>query len=355
MPNSFKKVTLSPFVYKVPSIRQASYWILFVLSFQLIMLFITKSYQSLVIILGCTVASVLAEFLDNALRKRLLHFDFTSLIHGIIAGLFLPQNFPPYYAFVIVFIAVLITKYAFGGLGTAWANAVAVAIVIAYTTCPQYFPSFQITLDYLNQNTLERMIADRVFLPLPFDSNLTSFLNSKIFRYAGVSLPEGYLSLFWDNQAVIPAFRFNIITLLSSIILFSGNMINALIPCIYIFVYGLLVRLFVLLPVGGNFANGDILIALLTSGTLFTAFFLIQSYGTTPLSIRGKTLYGVFAGIIAFVLSGCGTSSVGSVFTVLIMNIVSPFIQIFEDFMYSSWLHSATEAKRETQNEVQYK
>lgn len=77
--------------------------------------------------------------------------------------------------------------------------------------------------------------------------------------------------------------------------------------------------------------QGDMLLAYLTSGTLFCAVFVIQWYGTAPLTITGKTIYGIICGILAFLIAGCGTSSEGMIFTVLAANIISPLIQAEED------------------------
>ena len=76
--------------------------------------------------------------------------------------------------------------------------------------------------------------------------------------------------------------------------------------------------------------KGDILLALLTGGTLFVSTFVIGWYGTNPLTIPGKIIYGVFAGFASFFISGCGTSPCGMVFTVITVNIVSVVIQQIE-------------------------
>ena len=64
---------------------------------------------------------------------------------------------------------------------------------------------------------------------------------------------------------------------------------------------------------GGVPMQGDMILALLTSGTLFAAFFLMQWFGTIPMTRRGKIIYGFAGGIIAFIFSGCGTSPIGSI------------------------------------------
>ena len=111
-----------------------------------------------------------------------------------------------------------------------------------------------------------------------------------------------------------------------------------MIPAVFLFVYGLLVRIFGLYPYGGILNQGDVLLAIFSSGTILTAFFLLQWAGTTPLSIVGKIIYGAFAGCLAFLIMGCGTSPIGAMFVVLISNLVSPIIQFVEDFIYMQFI-----------------
>ena len=59
--------------------------------------------------------------------------------------------------------------------------------------------------------------------------------------------------------------------------------------------------------------------------------FVLQWHGTLPLTLWGKIVYGVMAGILAFFYLGFGTSSIGYVFTILIMNFISPIIQYIEN------------------------
>ena len=149
------------------------------------------------------------------------------------------------------------------------------------------------------------------------DAKITSYLNTKILSHAGVELPDGYITLLWDTVSSIPTFRFNII--------------GSFIPFLFITLYGLFVHLFSLKFFGGDFAQGDILFALLSSGTLFASFFILDWFGTTPLSVIGKIVYTLIAAILALFIAGCGTSPVGIMFTILCANIISPLIQLCEN------------------------
>ena len=93
----------------------------------------------------------------------------------------------------------------------------------------------------------------------------------------------------------------------------------------------MLVRIFVPYLFGGELNQGDIILALLTSGILFCVVFLIQWYGTTPVTVPGKIILGVLSGIIAFGIIGCGTSPVGMVYTIICSNIICMIIRIFEE------------------------
>ena len=82
---------------------------------------------------------------------------------------------------------------------------------------------------------------------------------------------------------------------------------------------------------GGVFNEGDMILAIYSSGTLFVAVFLLQWYGTHPITYAGKIIYGILAGLVAFLVVGCGTSPIGMCYTVLICNIINLFIREFEE------------------------
>ena len=96
-------------------------------------------------------------------------------------------------------------------------------------------------------------------------------------------------------------------------------------------VYAVLIRLFGTSFFGGTFNQGDIILAFLTSGTLFCSVFIIQWYGTVPIFLSGKIILGILAGIIAFLVTGAGTSPIGMVYTVLITNFTNIFIRAFQE------------------------
>ncbi|MBQ7159302.1 MAG: RnfABCDGE type electron transport complex subunit D [Treponema sp.] len=341
MKNKYDAVSLRPFTHLSPSLHTKVYAILIVLVPQIVMLVMTNSWNSLLILLTAVLASV-ATVGINCLFSKPHVFDWgLAIVRGLLIGMLIPSTYPLVPVFFVVFVALLILKYFLGGFTNSWVNPVALILAVCWLLSAQLFPAFPFQLPDLQTKNTSLMLFQNGTIPvIPLDIKLTSFFNNTIFSVFGVSVPEGYISLFWDSHSLIPAFRFNLLTLVSSIFLFSFDIISALIPAVYLIVYGLLVHFLAPLFYGGTLGQGDMLLALLTSGTLYTALFLLQWYGTVPITTTGQVFYGLLAGITAFFVVGVGCSSVGSAFTILVMNVIVPFIHAAETASEKHYLNA---------------
>jgi electron transport complex protein RnfD len=253
--------------------------------------------------------------------------------------MFVPEGYSLFSLFFITLISLFVFSYMFGGFAQSWGNPIAITVILLYLIGTQFFPDFTVTASHLQNPNLGQQLVNEGLIPkINLDESITNFLNGNLFRYAGVALPEGYVSIFWDTGSLIPAFRFNLLTIFAIIVLLAFGGIKWIIPSVFIFVYGLLVRIFGLFPYGGILNQGDILLAIFSSGTMVVAFLLLQWPGTTPLTIVGKVIYGVLAGVFAFLIMGAGTSPIGAMFVILLSNLISPLIQLLEDLIYQQIL-----------------
>lgn len=118
-----------------------------------------------------------------------------------------------------------------------------------------------------------------------------------------------------------------------------------MIPGTFLAVYALLVRFVAPLFYDGPAMQVDVILAMLSSGTVFCVLFLLQWHGTVPLMNRGKFLYGFVGGVLAFCIVGVGTSSAGFVFTILLLNVLSPLIQTVENYYEKKYTESVIAAR----------
>ena len=97
-----KRVSLKPYIYEKPSISAVSLRILVLLSLQIIVLFFTKSYNAIIVISCSAIGSLLASLIHFFLTRKNKFLSLTNLIHGILIGMLLPQNYPPLILYILL-------------------------------------------------------------------------------------------------------------------------------------------------------------------------------------------------------------------------------------------------------------
>ena len=325
---------LKPYFYSKPSISAISIKMLILLSVQVVCLFLTHSFMAIGVILCATIAAGLGGLILYFFRKTQPFTIISIVVQGMLIGFLLPETFPLHTVFILTFVIVIFEQYIFVNCVNCWINIVCLVVVLGWFIGKQFFPDFLITSDLLSVKNPSLYLIQNGAIPLKsFDTAVTDFLNNSVFGWFDISLPNGLISLLCDNGSIIPAFRFNLVTIISSIFIFGDGSFSKTISFTFICVYVILVRMFCPLIMGGAFNEGDISLALYSSGTLFIAVFLLQWYGTHPITYVGKLVYGIIAGITAFVIVGCGTSPIGMCYTVLICNIINLFIREIEEYV----------------------
>ena len=325
-------VSPDPFKFEKISCRSMLVMGIITLLPQLFFLGFYGDYAALYNIFAGISASFIAELFENLLRKRKSLGDLSFCLSGIISGMFMPMTFSPYFVFFCVLTAVGITRVFFGGKGSCWFNSSMVAVAVAYLCADYLFPATIVNPATISQTGSAFSAFQLLDISwLASDKGITSFINSSFLGNLGIKLPEGYITLFWNMPSLIPAFKFNLLTLAGSVVLLALNIIDWIVPACFIVVYSALVWFFSNFIIFGFLGEGDILFSLLTGGTLFTAFYVLTDYSSLPLRFVTKMVYGALAGVLAFLMNGAGGSSVGSVFTVLIMNMFSPLLHRLED------------------------
>lgn len=324
----------SPFVYTGYTSLKTNTIIIIMLCFQFLVLFLLKDFTAVIHIICSILGTVFCDCVISYIEVSKPKISLETIIYGLLIGFCMPVEISSVYIFFVSGFSVFITQKVFGGKGTNCINPVAASVCMAFVSRPDNFPKMLNRLETVKQSGSFFSILENSYIAkLQGDSSITSILNSVFLHKAGVTLPENYVSLFFNSGASIPAFRYNIITLLLSVILFALFVTDYVLPFTFLFVYGVLVWVFALVPVTGVYFSGDILSALLTSGALFAAFFIMTESSSMPKTKYGKIIAGILCGTFAFFICGLGASSAGIFFSILLTNIMSPVIERIEIFI----------------------
>ena len=321
----------APFVYTRLPVLGMNIAVLSLLGIQILILAITADIYALLNITAAVMGVLCVENLLRYLASSKLSLSLEMIISGLLIGFFMPTGIGFIFVFILSAFSVFIVKTVFGGTGRNWLNPVAFAVCAAYISRPEAFPPLISDFSLLREKgSIFALMEANGLLKLKTDFTVTSALNSLLLHGVGVTLPEGYISLFLNSTSSIPAFRYNIVTLMSSIILFSIRAVDYILPAFFLATYAVLVWVFGMVPVSNIYFTGDILSAVLTGGVLFAAFFVMTEPASSPKTKYGKAMSGFFTGLFAFFICAHGASPAGIFFAIILSNVISPLIERLE-------------------------
>ena len=259
-------------------------------------------WRALVIILTCVATAVLSELLFNLIcKKEQTISDLSAAVTGLILALTLPADVEIWHCVVGSIFAIVVVKCLFGGLGCNFANPAATArvfLLIAFSA------SVGGATSTIVGNT------DLVATATPLES---------IKAGADAALPS-FIDMLLGNRAGAIGETCALALIIGGIYLIARKVIKWHTPLIYIatvFVLSLIIK-------------QDLTVALyqvLGGGLIISAFFMITDYVTTPINNIGKIVFAVGCGIITVLIRFWGSYPEGVSFAILIMNILSPYIE----------------------------
>ena len=268
-------------------------------------------FRVLILTAVCIAASMFFEWAWNKLMKKQQTVgDLSAALTGTLIAFNVPSGLPYWIAIVGCFVAIIVVKQLFGGVGKNIVNPAITARIVLFisfatemTTWP--LPRMNQTADALTGATPLGVLAEGNPVDLP--SNMELFLG-----YVGGSMGE------------VSA----IALLIGGIFLVWKKIISPIIPCCFIgtvFVFSLIYY--------GATGNGDALqmaiFHVLAGGVMLGAIFMATDYVTSPLLPTGKVVFGIGCGIITMLIRLFGQYPEGVSFSILIMNCLTPLIDTF--------------------------
>lgn len=250
--------------------------------------------RALLLILFCAVTAVVWERLCNMIMKRPNSTgDLSAAVTGVILAFNLPVTLPFWMAAIGTFVAIVITKQLFGGLGQNFANPAIVGRIVLMLSFPAAMSNW--VEPFYNK-------ADAITTATPLVSGKASY--GELF----IGTTGGCLGEVCAAALI-----------LGGIYLFAMNIISPAAPLAFM---GTVTAFSYLVGEDG-------LYQLLAGGVVLGAVFMATDYVTTPITAKGKIIFGIGCGLITCVIRFWGSFPEGVSFSILIMNILTPYIDMF--------------------------
>lgn len=249
--------------------------------------------RALLMIVICSAVCVVSELLfEKATKRPKTINDLSAVVTGIILAFNLPPTLPIYMAVIGSIVAIVVVKQFFGGIGQNFANPAITARIVLMLSFSSYMTTWVQPFYY-------NMTADAVSAATPLVAEEPTELFNLFFAKAGC-IGE------CCNAAL----------LLGGLYLILTRIINPITPIAYVGTVALLTWL----------TGGDVLSQILSGGLILGAFFMATDYATTPIRTSGKLIFALGCGLLTFVIRNFGSMPEGVSYSILLMNILTPYI-----------------------------
>lgn len=260
------------------------------------------------ILIVCSVATCVAtEFIyEKLMHKPVTIKDGSAMVTGLLLALNLPSGAAWWMAVLGGIFAILVVKQLFGGLG---------------------------------QNIMNPALAARCFLMISFPARMTDFatgdsVTAKLVDTVSGATPLAeiknggswdLMSMFLGNIRGTIGETSALLLLLGGIFLVVMKIIDLRIPLTYIGTFAVFALLF-----GGHGFDLSYLAAEICGGGLMLgAFFMATDYVTSPITPRGKIIYGIICGCLLGIFRLFGASAEGCSYSIIFANVLVPLIERF--------------------------
>jgi electron transport complex protein RnfD len=284
-------VSSSPHIRSGETVQRIMFDVVIALIPALIASIIFFGLRALLIVILTVVVCIAAEAIcQKVLNKPITISDGSAIVTGILLAFNFPPTVPLYIPIVGGALAIVVAKQIFGGLG---------------------------------HNPFNPALAARAFLVASWPAQMTNWINpdgSSAATPLGLMKLEGIATPYWDlfigNIGGCLGETSALALLIGGAYLLYRGHIDWRIPVGYLGTVAVLSLIF----------SQDPLFYLLSGGLMLGALFMATDMVTTPITKRGRLVFGIGCGIITVLIRLFGGYPEGVSYSILLMNALTPLI-----------------------------
>ena len=252
--------------------------------------------RALMLILITIASCVVFEYLFNVITKRKQSIgDLSAVVTGLLLALNFPVSLPWWMPIVGAAFAIIVVKMLFGGLGQNFMNPALGARCFMLISFTSYMSAF--TYDGVSASTPLALMRNGETIDL-----LDAFIGTipgTIGETSVIALLIGAIFLLWMGVIDLRIPGTYIVTFVVFILLFSGHGLDL------------------------NYILGQVF----SGGLILGAFFMATDYVTSPITIKGKYIYGICLGVLTGLFRVFGGSAEGVSYAIIFSNLLVPLIE----------------------------
>jgi electron transport complex protein RnfD len=277
--------------------------------------------------------AVVAEALFRRVTKQDIRVnDCSAVVTGLLLALVIPPSTPLWMTALGAIFAIVIGKEFFGGLGGNVFNPALIGRAFMLMSFPAAMTTWlkpggirtplifnnadPAILDTLTTATPLGIFKEGVKATADGISHASGTLGAVEYSLHASSYGNMFKDLFLGNNAGTIGETSVLLILLGGIFLLVTKTIDWRAPV------GMLVSATVFSMIVGL----NPIFTLLSGGLVFGAVFMVTDYTTTPVTGKGKMIFGIGAGLIVVLIRKFGNYPEGVMFSILIMNALTPFL-----------------------------
>ena len=261
--------------------------------------------RALILTLVSVASCVFFEFIINKIRgQKLTCFDGSAVVTGILLALTVPATLPFWMIIIGAFVAIIITKQLFGGIGFNVFNPALAARVFLLVSFPAHMTSWPVP-----------KAVDAVTGATPLGLLKTDGLQA----VADITFWKASLGQIGGSMGETSA----VVILIGAAVLFFFKYITLPIPVSFLATTFAFTGLFYLIDPS---AYASPMFHMVTGGLMLGVFYMATDMVTSPLTVRSQVIFGIGCGLLTGIIRLFGGYPEGVAFAILIMNAFVPLL-----------------------------
>lgn len=252
----------------------------------------------------------------EALTQYLLHRpvtigDLSAAVTGLLLAMNLPVSVPLWMPVVGSFFAIVIVKQLFGGIGKNFVNPALAARVFLFSWASE-MTGFTEAGSRLNS-----------IVPVLNSSDITACATPLASLKTGAVPANSLLDMLFGRTGGCIGEVSALLLIVGGVWLLIRKVITWHIPVAYIGTVAILSFVF---PRADGSSVEMMLYEILAGGLMLGAIYMATDYSTSPVTGKGRLLFGLGCGLITFLIRHFGSYPEGVSFSILIMNLLVFYI-----------------------------